>query len=923
MAIKIPISAQFDAADVKKQIQIINDQIKNLSNEVSLAQNKKFEPITLKSKEDLSAFINQMQKLLKIQTELQQKLGATGQKNPFTADWSKMYGDKATRIEKMMNALQFMGVEFEDHPTPKPKPPAPAPGGGGNPPANPPAPPGNRPPPGGAPGWANGWGQQGMGVLGSGLNAMGPVGGIFNNALRSGMSGGAGAGLMGLVGGLAALGVGKLIGAIANKIDKAQDAAIGMDKIYRQIGGIASYSHVKSAVYGVSNQLGMDVSEGIGLGSTYARAANMRAGDNLATGMLISGGMARTYGMDPNSAAAIMGGFRGSNIARNDQDTKRIGLVIGETIAKSNAFAKADELMQAVSQFAVSQARQSLSAPNIAGYGGAMSSLMGMNLPGLDVGGSAALISRVNAALMGGGAMGDASQMLTARVGAHYGMNPFQLRQMREAGMFATKGQVLGGQGDQSYFSMTRDTLRRNYRAGSDDYYLAMANHLGTTIAQARALDKMDTGQISGASERMSRLGLDLSKVNATSIGTIGQIESGRGLGGLAQGYLNAKGRESLSKGERADLLSALGGSDPEKLKDVLTTIASKHGTVQTEGSQIRDGIAELNNNFTKFSDNALPALNVMRMAMVKLTGGSEAALRRSYEATEMRERAGAIGKKYQGQLEANQAARDKLIAQGKGRQTPEGYKEFTRLDKERADILAKQSSDLDAARKEAHELAYGPSTPAEAAGATGGADVSGSQAVAAAEVGANGGSSGGSSLPAGAGPGGNVSGGNVGNLRDPHGGWQRFKGAREGLAGMAGQLLRYQSKAKFGHQKTLRQLINTYAPSSENNTSLYVSQVAKWTGLNPDADIDLRDPQTMRKVLEAMVRKENGNKGLSAAAGHYDEAIGDAMATSRNFSAEFPSEVRLAVDVNGPWGTKTAEHTMRPYKQQRAWSNR
>ncbi|EIP9221097.1 lytic transglycosylase, partial [Salmonella enterica] len=120
MSINIPISAQFDAADVKKQIQIINDQIKNLSNEVAMASNQKFEPVTLKSKEDLQAFIAQMQKLLKIQTELQQKLKQTGQRNPFTADWSKMYGDKGTRIEKLLHALQFMGVEFEDD-TPKPK----------------------------------------------------------------------------------------------------------------------------------------------------------------------------------------------------------------------------------------------------------------------------------------------------------------------------------------------------------------------------------------------------------------------------------------------------------------------------------------------------------------------------------------------------------------------------------------------------------------------------------------------------------------------------------------------------------------------------------------------------------------------------------------------------------------------------------
>ncbi|EIP9220976.1 lytic transglycosylase [Salmonella enterica] len=758
------------------------------------------------------------------------------------------------------------------------------------------------------------------------------MGSVFNNALRSGMAGGAGAGLMGLVGGLAALGVGKIIGAIANKIDKAQDAAIGMDKIYRQIGGIASYRNVKNTVYGAGSALGMDVNEAIGLGSSYARAANLRAGDNLGTGMLISGGMARTYGIDPNTAAGVMGSLRGANISRNDQDTRRIGLLIGETIAKSNAFAKADELMQAVSQFAVAQARQSLTAPNIAGYGGAVSSLMGMNLPGLDVAGSTQLISRVNSALTQGGAQGEASQMLTARVGSANGLNPYQLRQMREGGMFATKGSVFGKGGDQSYFSMTRDQIRRNYGAGTDDYYMALANHLGITIAQAKAMDKMDTGMLGSAQRGLEAAGLDMSKVNPTSLGTIAQIQSGRGLGGIAQGYLNGKGKQALSGQEREDLLSALGGSDPEKLKTVLTQIAGTHGTVQTEGSQIRDGIAELNNTMTKFADNALPALNVMRMALVKMTGGSESALRKAYETTEMNERAGAIGSKYKPQLEANQAARDKLIAQGKGRQTPEGYSEFTRLDKERADIIAKQEADLSTARKEAHEMAYGPSTAVEASGATG-VDISGSASVAAAEAQAGGsdagsvpatsGGGGGGSLPAGAGPAGNVRGGNIGNLRGVNGGWQRFDSARGGMAAMAGQLLRYQSKKKFGHKKTLRQLISTYAPSNENNTAEYVAQVAKWTGLNPDSDIDLRNPEIMRKVLEAMIRKENGQKGLNAAAGHYDEAIGDAMRTSRNFSAEYPSEVRMSVDVNGPWGTKTAEHTMRPYKQERAWSAR
>lgn len=928
MTIRIPISAQFDAADVQKQIQIINDQIRILGNTVAMASNKKFEPITLKSKEDLAAFMQQAQKLLKIQTELQQKLGSSGQggKNPFLADWSKMYGDKATRILKMMNALQFMGVEFNDQQAPKPKPPAPpAPS---NPPG-PPAPPGPRPPGGG--GGLSGWGQQGFNVVNSGLGAMGPVGGVFSNALRSGMSGGAGAGLMGLVGGLAALGVGKIIGAVADKIDKAQDTAIGMDKIYRQIGGIASYGNIKRSVYSTSNALGMDVGEGISLASTYARAANLRQGDNLASGMLLSGGMARTYGMDPNSVAGVMGGFRSANISQNDKDSRRIGLIIGETIGKSNAFGKADELMQAISQYSIQQARQSLTAPNISGYGGAMASLMGSNTPGLDVTGSAQLLSRVNSALSAGGAAGEASQFLTARVGMANGLNPYQLKRLREGGMFATTGQILGGSGDQSFFSMTRDQLRKNYGGGSDDYYMALSNHLGITDAQARAMDKMDTGTIGGASSRLSRLGMDMSQVNATGIATIGQIESGRGLGGIAQGYLNASGKNAISKEERANLLSALGGSDPEALKDVLTQIAGTHGTVQTEGSQIRDGVAELNNNFTKFADNALPALNVMRMALVSMTGGTESALRKSYYASEMNERSAAIGSKYQGQLDANQAARDKLIAQGKGRQTPEGYKAFAKLDEERNAIIKAQNADMEDARKQAHDAAYGPTPAAEVQGQTAsGGDYANSAAVQAAEAGAapegTGGQPGGGGSSGSGGSSGaytSAGSGNVGNVRDAKTGkFRRFKSAREGMAVMAGQLLRYQTKEKWGHKKTLRQLISTYAPSKENNTEEYISQVAKWTGIDPDANIDLRDRDTMTKVMRAMIRKESKN-GPAAAEGHYEEAIGDAMRNPNNFSEAYPSEVRLSVDVNGPWGTKTANHTMRPYKQQSSWSNR
>ncbi|EMD0638865.1 lytic transglycosylase domain-containing protein [Salmonella enterica] len=631
MAIKIPVSAQFDAADLKQQIQMVNDQIRILSTQVGMANNKKYEPINVKSKEDLEAFVKQMQKLLKIQTELGQVMQKSGQgsKNPLMADWSKMYGDKATRMQKMQNMLQFLGVEFDDHPAPKPKPPAPVP-------------PGPRPPvPAGGAGWQNGWGRQGLNVLNSGLHAAGPVGGVFSGALNSGLSGGAGAGLMGLVGGLAALGVGKIIGAIADKVGQAQDNAIGLDKLYRQVGGVATYAAWKSAIGGsggLADTLGMKTQDAIGMASAYSRA-NLRPGENPMTGLLVSGGLARTLGLDPTQTAGIMGGMRGANIGRSDQETRRIGGLIGEAIGRSGAFGQANEALGAITNYATSQARQSLTGPNIAGYGGALAGLMNTGLPGMDVQGAAGLLGRVNASLSRGGNMGDASQAFTARVGMGAGMNPFQLKAFQEGGMFATRSSMFGENspygrafgagkgGDTTYFDMVKRQMGRQYGEGSEQYYLGLANHLGVGVNEAMTIANADTRALTGGADRAKRLGYNIKN---SQMGQMGVIEGGgAGLGNMARSYL---GRKDLSGEEKDRLMAAYKGNDSEKLKDVMTEMLSKHGGTKTEGSQIRDNVAKLDNTFTRYADRALPSLDMIRMAVVKMAGGGEDSLRQDYE---------------------------------------------------------------------------------------------------------------------------------------------------------------------------------------------------------------------------------------------------------------------------------------------------
>lgn len=58
---------------------------------------------------------------------------------------------------------------------------------------------------------------------------------------------------------------------------------------------------------------------------------------------------------------------------------------------------------------------------------------------------------------------------------------------------------------------------------------------------------------------------------------------------------------------------------------------------------------------------------------------------------------------------------------------------------------------------------------------------------------------------------------------------------------------------------RILSDFINRWAPPSENNTSAYVSTVAKRTGLSDVSEIDTLNGETMRAVVSAMSYVENG----------------------------------------------------------------
>lgn len=64
---------------------------------------------------------------------------------------------------------------------------------------------------------------------------------------------------------------------------------------------------------------------------------------------------------------------------------------------------------------------------------------------------------------------------------------------------------------------------------------------------------------------------------------------------------------------------------------------------------------------------------------------------------------------------------------------------------------------------------------------------------------------------------------------------------------------------------RTLRQMINRYAPPVENHTDNYIASVSKWAGVFDNVELDTLDPAEMIPVVSAMSRVENGIPAVEA----------------------------------------------------------
>jgi len=110
-----------------------------------------------------------------------------------------------------------------------------------------------------------------------------------------------------------------------------------------------------------------------------------------------------------------------------------------------------------------------------------------------------------------------------------------------------------------------------------------------------------------------------------------------------------------------------------------------------------------------------------------------------------------------------------------------------------------------------------------------------------------------------------------------------QFNGPRWGIRAIARVLITYQDKrlaADGSRIDSVREIVERWAPASENDTKAYTLQVARAMGLDPDFEgVDLYQYDAMRALVLAIIRHENGSGPLPGGQWYGESVIADGLA--------------------------------------------
>lgn len=447
-------------------------------------------------------------------------------------------------------------------------------------------------------------------------------------------------------GALALAGIGSIMGMAAAAIDQATDEGIGADTAKRKMGDLGvEFENLRSQARRAADGLGITYTESARLAQHYAgEVGNLRgaqvSGGRLQSTLQSAYGFSRSYGLDPSNGVQFFATMRRLGAARDEQGDRRLALLIADGIERGGFVGKADEVLQAVSDYSSTVARQALITPNVGAFMSALSSLTKTGLPGMDPAGAASLLSSADNALRRGGARGEASLNFSyqALLRRSPGLSPIDAMAMLEGGLFASsrstfgKGTALGqyyaANGlkppeltDESNLSKVLSLVKSTF--GSDPRVMANAlkEHFGVAShAQAVQLVNLDQrGELGKTEALLGRHRIDPMKLNPTSFGDLARIANAD-KDSIKDVYKGLFNRSDFSDADRQKMSEALKSGSLEGLKGVMAELVAARGQEKTEGEQTRESVAGLKNELAKVGGNLLRVLNPIRDGVTALS---------------------------------------------------------------------------------------------------------------------------------------------------------------------------------------------------------------------------------------------------------------------------------------------------------------
>lgn len=129
------------------------------------------------------------------------------------------------------------------------------------------------------------------------------------------------------------------------------------------------------------------------------------------------------------------------------------------------------------------------------------------------------------------------------------------------------------------------------------------------------------------------------------------------------------------------------------------------------------------------------------------------------------------------------------------------------------------------------------------------------------------------------------------------------FTAPAYGIRALARTLITYQDKHGIC---TVRDAINRWAPPVENNTNAYVAAVARAAKVDPADWVDFQDYRTLRPIVEAIIRHENGAGPLKTSSTWYDSATIDAALNLAGVRKAQAARVPVTKETIGATATAT-----------------